>query len=515
MIDGRAGGRAGGRASSGSRRSLAALGMTAVALLALPLATAAQSLPKRLDARLDAPPYDRHLWGVALVDDKGALVYGRNPRQLFIPASNTKIVVAAVASALLPPEWTVKTSLYTNGPLARGVLQGDLVLYGRGDPTFGKRCFATDTLREGACETDSFTRLRELAEALRKRGVREIRGDLVGDGSWFEPLTVHPGWETYDVNWWYAAPVTGLGFNDNSVDFVWGPGTEPGTPAVITMSPDVGDVVFENRTVTVPAGGRSDIGDRFFREPGTLNVWAEGTAALDRPTQTESFAMPDPNLFTARAFRQVLQEAGIAITGTTRSTTDSMLYRQARSGPPLAEITSRPLREWIFPILNRSQNWYAEMVLKQLGRQFGRGGSWTEGLSVERRFLIDSVRVDSTEFSLSDGSGLSSGNLVSPAAFTRILRFIRAHPRAATFLAGLPQSGQVGSLRSRFVRTPLEGRVRAKDGSIAGVNSLSGFIERADGKVWTFSVQANHHAQAGRAVIQQIDSVVVEMGRGK
>jgi D-alanyl-D-alanine carboxypeptidase/D-alanyl-D-alanine-endopeptidase (penicillin-binding protein 4) len=530
MTDGQAVGRSGGRAvgrSGGARKRVtlsAAKGLISghgavtallcfVALLALTVPLPAQSLPRRLDARLDAPPYDRHLWGVALVNEKGALVYGRNPRQLFIPASNTKIVVAAVASALLPPDWTVKTSVYAAGPVAGGVLQGDLVLYGRGDPTFGKRCFATDTLREGACETDSFTRLRELAEALRKRGVREIRGDLVGDGSWFEPLTVHPGWETYDVNWWYAAPVTGLGFNDNSVDFVWGPGTEAGTPAVITMSPDVGDVVFENRTVTVPAGGRSDIGDRFSREPGTLNVWAEGTAALDRPTHTESFAMPDPNLFTARAFREVLQEAGIAITGTTRSTTDSMLYRQARSAPALAEITSRPLREWIFPILNRSQNWYAEMVLKQLGRQFGRGGSWTEGLSVERRFLIDSVRVDSTEFSLSDGSGLSSGNLVSPAAFTKILRFIRVHPRAATFLAGLPQSGQVGSLRSRFVRTPLEGRVRAKDGSIAGVNSLSGFIERADGKVWTFSVQANHHAQAGRAVIQQIDSVVVEMGR--
>jgi D-alanyl-D-alanine carboxypeptidase/D-alanyl-D-alanine-endopeptidase (penicillin-binding protein 4) len=487
--------------------------LSCVVLLACVASLPAQSLPKRLDARLDAPPFDRQLWGVALIDDKGALRYGRNPRQLFIPASNTKIIVAAVASALLPPDWTVQTSLYGNGPLAGGVLQGDLVLYGRGDPTFGKRCFATDTLREGVCETDSFTRLRELADALRKGGVREIRGDLVGDGSYFEPLTVHPGWEAFDLNWWYAAPVTALGFNDNSVDFVWGPGTEAGTPAVITMSPDVGDVVFENRTVTVPAGGRSDIGDRIYREPGTLNVWAEGTAALDRPPQTESFAMPDPNLFTARAFRQVLQQAGIAITGTTRSTTDSMLYREARTTPPLAEISSRPLHEWIFPILNRSQNWFAEMVLKQLGRQFGRAGSWTEGLAVERRFLIDSVRVDSTEFSLSDGSGLSSGNLVSPVAFTKILRFIRGHPRAGTFLAGLPRSAQVGSLRSRFLRTPLEGRVQAKDGSIGGVNSLSGFIERADGRVWTFSVQANHHTQAGRSVIQQIDSVVVEMGR--
>jgi serine-type D-Ala-D-Ala carboxypeptidase/endopeptidase (penicillin-binding protein 4) len=473
----------------------------------------AQSLPHRLDARLATAPFDRQLWGVALVDEHGKLLYGRNPRQLFIPASNTKIVVAAVGSALLPPDWTVKTSLYPNGPVAGGVVQGDLVLYGRGDPTFGKRCFATDTLREGACETDSYNPLRELADRLRAAGIHEIRGDLVGDGSWFEPMLVHPAWETFDLNWWYAAPVSGLGFNDNSVDFSWGPGIAPGNPAVITMTPDVGDLFFENRTVTVPRGGRSDIGDRFFREPGTLHVWAEGTAALDQPTRIESFAMPDPNLYTARALRQVLETAGIAITGTTRSTTDSMLYRQARTARPLAEITSRPLRDWVFPILNRSQNWFAEMLLKQLGRRFGRGGSWDEGLAVERRFLIDSVGVDSTEFSLVDGSGLASGNLVSPLAFTKILRYIRSHPRARTFLAGLPQSGQVGSLRSRFLRTPLAGRVRAKDGSIGGVNTLSGFIDRPDGRVLTFSVEANHHALPGRAVIGWIDSLVVEMGR--
>jgi serine-type D-Ala-D-Ala carboxypeptidase/endopeptidase (penicillin-binding protein 4) len=512
--DGDAGGDAVEAAREAGRRLLrAARLLFALALFGSPPVADAQSLPQRLDRRLDTPPFDRQLWGVAVVDEKGKLLYGRNARQLFIPASNTKIVVAAVASALLPPTWTVRTSLYAAGPVANGILRGDLVLYGRGDPTFGKRCFATDTLREGACETDSFTRLRELADGLRARGIREIHGDLVGDGSYFEPTLVHPGWEAFDLNWWYAAPVSALGFNDNSVDFTWGPGTAPGTPAVITMTPDVGDVVFENRTVTVRPGGRSDIGDRFFRQPGTLDVWAEGTAALDHPTSIESFAMPDPNLFTARALRQVLQEAGIAITGTTVSTTDSMRYRQARTAPPLAEITSRPFREWVFPILNRSQNWFAEMLLKQLGRQFGHAGSWTEGLGVERRFLIDSVHVDSTEFSLADGSGLASGNLVSPLAFTKILRFIRAHPRASTFLAGLPQAGGVGSLRRRFVGTPLQGRVRAKDGSIAGVNSLSGFIDRPDGRTLTFSVQANHHAQAGRAVIATIDSVVVEMGR--
>src|SRR5688500_10125605 len=120
-------------------------------------ALSAQTLARRIDARLDAPPFNRQFWGVALVDEGGRLLYGRNQDRLFIPASNTKLVVSAVASALLPRDWKVKTSLY-GGPVVRGVLQGDLVLYGRGDPTISRRCYATDSTLAGACDTDPFTR---------------------------------------------------------------------------------------------------------------------------------------------------------------------------------------------------------------------------------------------------------------------------------------------------------------------------------------------------------------------
>jgi D-alanyl-D-alanine carboxypeptidase/D-alanyl-D-alanine-endopeptidase (penicillin-binding protein 4) len=153
------------------------------------------------------------------------------------------------------------------------------------------------------------------------------------------------------------------------------------------------------------------------------------------------------------------------------------------------------------------------MLLKQVGKQFGKAGSWDEGIRVERRFLIDSVGVDSTQFSLSDGSGLAANNLVSPLAFTQILRFIRNHPHAATFLPGLPQSGKKGSLRNRFVGTPLEGRVRAKTGSISRVNTLSGYIDMGDGKFWTFSVEVNNQAVGGGRTIRKIDEVVVAMAR--
>jgi serine-type D-Ala-D-Ala carboxypeptidase/endopeptidase (penicillin-binding protein 4) len=474
--------------------------------------TAQRDLRGRIEARINAPPFNRQLWGVALVDEGGHLLYGHNQDRLFIPASNTKLIVSAVASALLPPDWRAKTSVY-GSPVVNGVVQGDLVLYGRGDPTMDRRCYATDSLRAGVCDADPFLRLRQLADTLRARGVRAVTGDVVGDGSYFETTLVHPNWEAFDLNWWYAAPVSGLGFNDNSVDFNWGPGPQTGTPALITMNPNLGDIAFENRTVTVAPGGESDIGDRFFRQPGTLQIWAEGTVALDNPQHTESFALPDPGLYAARALRQMLAEAGIAVTGTTRSTTDSTAYVALRRTAPLAEAYSRPLRDWIFPILNTSQNWFAEMLLKQLGKQFGKAGSWPEGLEVERRFLIDSVKLDSTQFSLSDGSGLSSSNLVSPLAFTGLLRYMRRHPRFASFAAALPQAGQAGSLRTRFVGTPLAGRVRAKTGSISRVQTLSGYIELDRGRTLTFSVQANHHAQPSRAMLDVIDSVVVDMTR--
>ncbi len=476
------------------------------------LSAQSKQLVKALDARLDAAPFDRHLWGVAVLDDGGKLIYGRNADRMFIPASTAKLVVSAVAAAKLSPDWTVKTSVYATGPLVNGTLQGDLILYGRGDPTFSHRCYGLDTVRAGACEPDPATPLRRLVDSLRARGLRTVAGDVVGDGSYFEPTLVHPAWEAYDLNWWYAAPVSGLGFNDNSVDLSWNAGAAVGAPAQIGVAPPFAEITLENRTVTVPGDTGTTID--FFRDPGTRRVWAQGQVAQSSRGLTEHLALPDPNLYTARAFRVALAEADVAVRGTTRSTTDSMLYHAARLQPPLAEITSRPLKDWVFPILNSSQNWFAEMLIKQLGRQFGKSGSWSEGLQVERRFLIDSIHVDSTQIALADGAGLATTNLLSPLALAQVLRFIRHHPRYATIGQALPRSGARGSLRQRFLGTPIEGRVVAKPGSIARVNGLAGYVELAGDRAITFSVLANHHTLPSRAMIAELDSIVVDIAKG-
>ncbi len=471
------------------------------------------SLQQRLSVLLDQPPFDRATWNVYAQDDRGRVLFNRNGDRFSVPASNTKLVVSAAATVLLPADYRARTSIYANGTVTNGVLQGDLILYGRGDPTWSERCYTVDTLAPGGCDS-TWTAVDAIADSLRAHGIKRIAGRIVGDGSYFEPVLTHPSWNSFDLNWWYAAPISGLGFHDNSVDFQITPGASVDAPPAITWNPDLTLFTFENRARTVPADSSTTIGDNFFRKPGTLDIWAEGTVSLSRSPWIESFALPDPNLYAARALEISLRRRGVSVGGGAASTTDSMAYRTLRCcGTALVEYRGRPLPDIVFPILNTSQNWFAEMLLKVLGREVGDTGSWGKGLDVEKQFLVDSVKIDSTAFSLEDGSGLAAGNLVTPHAFVQLLAYMYHHPRRAPFLAGLPRAQQRGSLLRRFAGTPLEGRVLAKTGSINRVNTLSGYIEKADGRVITFSIQANAHDVPTRQMLAQIDSVVVQLAR--
>src|SRR5690242_4853661 len=426
------------------------------------------SLEQRLAQLIDVPPFNRATWGIYVVDDRGRVLYQRNADRFSVPASNTKLVVTAAAAVLLPPDYRVTTSLYVNGRVDAGVLQGDLILYGRGDPTWSTRCYGVDTLAPGVCDS-SFTAIDAIADSVRAKGIRRITGKLVGDGSYFEPTMIHYAWNAWDLTWWYAAPVSGLGFHDNSVDFQIAPGPAVDAPPAISWAPDLGLITFENRARTVPAESSSTIGDNFFRSGGGWSVRAEGAVPLGKKPWTENVALPDPNLYAARALAASLARQGVSVEGGATSTTDSLAYRTVRCcGTPLLEYAGRPLPDIIFPILNSSQNWFAEMLLKILGRELQGDGSWRAGLDVERRFLIDSVRIESTAFALEDGSGLAAGNLVTAHAFAQLLHYMHGHPTRGPFVAGLPHAGEPGPLLRRFGGPPLDGRVIAKTGGNTG-----------------------------------------------
>jgi serine-type D-Ala-D-Ala carboxypeptidase/endopeptidase (penicillin-binding protein 4) len=261
----------------------------------------------------------------------------------------------------------------------------------------------------------------------------------------------------------------------------------------------------ENRAVTV-ATGRPATAD-LERVPGSTRagIRVYGNVPAGSGTDVEFFAVPSGAEYAGVAFREALERRGIAVgRREVRVVADSTLS-PARGATVLAEHWSDPLPRVIGPILLNSQNWIAETLLKTVGREVRGQGSWDAGIAVEREFLTRVVGIDSADFALRDGSGLSDGNRVTPRALVKLLGYVRDTPQMAVVRQSLPVSGREGSLRARL--TDLPGRVAAKTGYIGGVNSLSGYLTMPDGRELIFVIIGNGQAQQADR-IRAIDDVV-------
>jgi len=455
--------------------------------------TAAPALAARIDAILDRPTLRDADWGIEVRDAAtGRVLYSRAAARPFIPASNLKLLVTTTAAHHLPAGYRWRTSLYATGPVRGGVLEGDLVLYGRGDPLISTRYGRPPA---GVWE--------ELADSLLARGVRRVSGGVVADDSYFEAEHLLADWDPYDLRWWYAAPVGALGYEDNSVEVHVAPGAVGGPPRV-SWTPHSSYVAVENGAVTVPAGrpATADL-ERSSTDRAGIRVYGQVPAGAG--ADVEFFAVPSGAEYAGTTFREALERKGIAVgRGAVQVVADS-LQSPARGATLLAEHWSDPLPRAIAPILLNSQNWIAETLLKTVGREVRGAGSWEAGLAVERDFLTRVVGIDPADITLRDGSGLSANNRVTPRALVKLLGYVRRTPEMAVVRESLPVSGREGSLRARL--TDLPGRVAAKTGYIGGVDSLSGWVTTDDGRTVIFSILANRGGPSAR-MKAGIDDVV-------
>ena len=451
-------------------------------------------LAARVDAVLDRPSMRRVEWGIEVRDaSSGRVLYARDAGRRFIPASNLKLVVAATAAHHLPADYRYRTTLRATGPVEGGTLRGDLVLVGRGDPLI--------SARYGGSRTAVFE---AFADSLLSRGVRRVAGGVVADDSWFDRERVRSDWDAYDLRWWYAAPVSALGFNDNSVDVRIAPGTAAGSAPRITFEPRTSYVTLVNAAATVGAGRPATLD--LERLPGQGRIRAYGQIPVNAGADVEYFAVDDPARFAGTVFREVLERKGIAVDVDDVRVVSDPTASLADSGAVVAEHRSEPLPRVIGPILKNSQNWFAEQLVKTLGREVRGQGSWDAGLAVERDFLTRVVGLDSADFVLRDGSGLSEMNRVTPRGLVRLLDYVRRTPGQEAVRAALPVSGGEGSLKARFPELP--GRVAAKTGYIGDVDSLSGFLTLRDGRTVIFSIIANRTGQPSSRMKAAIDDIV-------
>jgi D-alanyl-D-alanine carboxypeptidase/D-alanyl-D-alanine-endopeptidase (penicillin-binding protein 4) len=457
-------------------------------------ARAQTSLSGRINQIVSSGDNAAAYWGISVRDlVTGATLYERNANALFIPASNLKLVVTATAAGLLGESYRYHTGLYATGAVTDGVLHGDLILRGRGDPLISGRGQASRT-----------SIFEAWSDSLRAHGITRITGRIIADQTYFDEQYIRPDWENYDLNWWYAAPVAAIGYNDNAIDFRVAPGTA-GAPAQITWEPQTSDFIFVNRTRTMRTGARYTLD--FDRVAGTDTVFAFGEIPVDAAVRSESFSTRNPGRYAGTVLRETLARRGIAVETADVRVVDSPAESPSKNATLIFEHVSQPLPAVLGPILQNSQNWIAEQLLKTVAHEAGGEGSWDEGISAERRFLIDVVHIDSSSFRLRDASGLSAGNLVTPRMMSDLARFIANSPSMKIVYDALPVSAAAtGSLRTRL--TDLPGRVHAKTGTIGNVDSMTGVVVTDANRRVAFSIIVNNTGQPSALTRDAIDRVV-------
>jgi D-alanyl-D-alanine carboxypeptidase/D-alanyl-D-alanine-endopeptidase (penicillin-binding protein 4) len=453
-------------------------------------------LRRELERSLGSSAYRGGRWSILAVSlDRGDTLLAVNPGEPMVPASNQKLLTTAAALHLLGPDFRYDTFVLSSGALSGAVLQGDLVLYGTGDPTLSDRFFPSAT-----APMDS------LARGVAEAGIREIRGDLVVDGSYFTGPDLHPEWDPADLNDPFAAPVSAVAVNQNLLTIrVEAAPASQRPPSISTLPPGSGIPVV-NAAVTTASGTRSRVW--LFREAPADPIGIEGEIPLGGRDVWRELPVPEPLIFAGRLLKQALEAQGIAVAGEVKVVRDpqrSILAAGTTSGgfgerSPriISHLVSPPLLEILRVVNKESNNLLAETVAKTLGRVTLGDGSFEGGTRAVTRFLSREVGLPLEGVTLRDGSGLSSRNLVSAGCLVQLLAFMARSPDWEDFWSTLPEAGIRREL-GRMSGSPAARNLRAKTGTMHGVSALSGMVRTRSGERVLFSVMANDVPSERRA----------------
>lgn len=420
-------------------------------------------------------------WGICVAHaETGKSLFSHQADDLFIPASNRKLFVAALALHHLGPDYRFSTSLYLSEPAEdRSHFHGDLIVRGVGDPTFLNPRF-----HEGSLNGT----LLKWADELAALGVRYVHGDLVMDGSGFAPGEhTAEGWiEDYETAQ-YAPRVSAVCFRGNCLAVGVSPGAQEGLPPLVKLYPPNSVLRIDNQAETGPRRCPDTVEIK-RSDAGPDHLIVTGRLARGAPEQARRIPLEQPGLVAGEVFRSILEKKGIVVRGR---------VREARSEAPtsttewvrVAEYQSPPLREILTAINKDSDNHCAEQIFQAVAFAKTGRASYADAKRFEEAFLAK-IGILPNAANFEDGSGLSRLNLVSPRAVVRLLGFMANHRHAEDFKQSLAIAGRDGTIANRMGRRAV-GRVYAKTGQLKVASALSGYATTRSGVPVAFSILAN------------------------
>lgn len=411
-------------------------------------------------------------WGVIVVSlTRGDTLFTRSADALMQPASTLKLFTTGLALDQFGPNYQLGTDVLRDTNVgATGTLAGNLYLRGGGDPALSTRFLGS-----------SSSPMEHLAQSIAAAGIRHVTGDIVADASAFDDQRIPDGWKRGNLGSAYSAPVSALSLNEN---VLW-----------VAVSPTRGkaDIVLEpastafnvTNNVTVRSGHSGASIVVYRRTDGDLDV--RGWIGTTSPTKRYSVVVNDPPRFAAGALRASLAALGITVDGDLREgvTPAGATMVASLESPPLAQIVSEMNRESI--------NHLAELLFRDASRPSAPDhvGSAAAGENALHVFLTTKVGVPASDVRVSDGSGLSVRDSVTPRAMVHLLSYANQAPWASAFHSSLPVAGESELLKSRMRRTPAQGNLHAKTGTTNTVVSLAGYVTAEDGEILAFAMIYN------------------------
>jgi serine-type D-Ala-D-Ala carboxypeptidase/endopeptidase (penicillin-binding protein 4) len=359
--------------------------------------------------------------------------------------------------------------------------------------------------------------LAELADAVAARGVKEIGGDVIADDSLFQPEKFPSGWTADDMLWAYGAAVSAIVINDNTFTLELRPGMLAGDPATYVLNPAADFYTIENLIRTGARGSEENLA--VARDPGSRLIRVSGTMPAGGPSRKLTIAIEAPAEYAAKLLARLLDSRGIHVRGATGARHAAHYPEDTTpsgASPPmeniLAEHISLPLAEDIRLTNKNSENLHAELMLLLAAHEKAGSATYEEAEKVAADFFR-MAGVAPNDVVLSDASGLSRRDLVTPRAIVQMLDYAATQPWGDLYRSSLPVAGEDGTLSERMKNTPAAGHIFAKTGTIEHVVAISGYATTLRGAHLTFSIMGNNNgirAQAADAVLDAIGVAMVE-----